>query len=429
MHLTDRDLKLIPPKGRPVKQCDHCRTARKSKSHHAKCDCGNKKDKKLKEKSESSTIAIPEISSPVDVDSPSTHDESCECHDGQSCTCGSKPESAEMRSIRRPTQTVRSRPSLTSSSSEPKLMVITNGHHPPCHRNNNLAHISGAPYPARKAKRPQTIHGFPSNKSAVPDVLSPNIQYATDDMHLGQLNKNFLTGSTASISEENLTSPTYNSPWTFEPGELLQQVSDADLSAGLDFNSLSGTSYLSWSEMSPTQPESVFSSQVPTLGTSPNFEYPTSHATFQPSDLPLSSPQAGTFSNTFTLDDSSYAAAPGLTSNSSARSETDHWAEVGSSDLPSYWSDTIQVRSNSSSVLDTWGSLDTGNDLSTTRLRTSSAVFDNSKTTLATYGDLSTSAYELSGQEDAWLGNLGTEPQTTSSPSDVSTTYWSEPTY
>jgi hypothetical protein len=29
-----------------VKQCEHCRTARKSKSHHAKCDCGNKKTKK-----------------------------------------------------------------------------------------------------------------------------------------------------------------------------------------------------------------------------------------------------------------------------------------------------------------------------------------------------------------------------------------------
>jgi hypothetical protein len=42
---TDRDLHHINPKGRPVKQCEHCRGARKSKSHHAKCDCGDKKDK------------------------------------------------------------------------------------------------------------------------------------------------------------------------------------------------------------------------------------------------------------------------------------------------------------------------------------------------------------------------------------------------
>lgn len=41
----DRDLHHINPKGRPVKQCEHCRGARKSKSHHAKCDCGDKKDK------------------------------------------------------------------------------------------------------------------------------------------------------------------------------------------------------------------------------------------------------------------------------------------------------------------------------------------------------------------------------------------------
>ena len=41
----DRELHFIAPKGRPVKQCDHCRGARKSKSHHAKCDCGGRKER------------------------------------------------------------------------------------------------------------------------------------------------------------------------------------------------------------------------------------------------------------------------------------------------------------------------------------------------------------------------------------------------
>ena len=45
----DRDLFPIAPKGRPVKQCEHCRSARKDKSHHAKCNCGNKKHKDLTE--------------------------------------------------------------------------------------------------------------------------------------------------------------------------------------------------------------------------------------------------------------------------------------------------------------------------------------------------------------------------------------------
>lgn len=46
---TDRELKMIAPKGRPVKQCEHCRSARKDKSHHAKCDCGSKKLKDVPE--------------------------------------------------------------------------------------------------------------------------------------------------------------------------------------------------------------------------------------------------------------------------------------------------------------------------------------------------------------------------------------------
>jgi hypothetical protein len=72
----------------------------------------------------------------------------------------------------RPTiQSVRSRPSLTSSNSESRLMHTTNGHHAPCHRNNNMAYISGAPYPVIKPKRPQTIHGPPSTKPSLSNNL------------------------------------------------------------------------------------------------------------------------------------------------------------------------------------------------------------------------------------------------------------------
>ena len=47
--VADRELFPIAPKGRPVKQCEHCRSARKDKSHHAKCNCGNKKHKDTSE--------------------------------------------------------------------------------------------------------------------------------------------------------------------------------------------------------------------------------------------------------------------------------------------------------------------------------------------------------------------------------------------
>jgi hypothetical protein len=39
---TDRPLQHINKKGRPVSQCQHCRSMRKSRSAHTKCDCGEK---------------------------------------------------------------------------------------------------------------------------------------------------------------------------------------------------------------------------------------------------------------------------------------------------------------------------------------------------------------------------------------------------
>jgi hypothetical protein len=43
-----------------------------------------------------------------------------------------------------------------TTQSESHLTVFANGHHKPCHRNNNTAHVSGAPY---KIPRPHTLHG------------------------------------------------------------------------------------------------------------------------------------------------------------------------------------------------------------------------------------------------------------------------------
>jgi hypothetical protein len=39
---SDRPLQHINKKGRPVSQCQHCRSMRKSRSAHTKCDCGEK---------------------------------------------------------------------------------------------------------------------------------------------------------------------------------------------------------------------------------------------------------------------------------------------------------------------------------------------------------------------------------------------------
>lgn len=325
--------------------------------------------------------------------------------------------------MRRTPQPVRSRPTLTSSNSETKLMVITNGHHGPCHRNNNLAHVSGAPYPARKKNRPQSIHGHPSTEGLVATVKSPNLQYAADDLHLDiQANRDFLIdSSTASISEENLVSA-YDNTWTFDPISTTRKISDSDNRSSVDFGSLNTSLSLSWPELSPTRTESAFP-HLQALGTSPNFDYPDSH-TFQPCDLPIVSPQAATFSQAFTLDDCNYAQAPGLTSNSSARSENDIWPEASSSDnnFSSYWSDTIQVRSNSNPGLDRWA-VESSSDLAASIAPSSTALYAEPKSTLAIYNDItSTSSFDISAQDDTWLGNIGTEPQ--SIHADPSGYYW-----
>ncbi|KAF2130445.1 hypothetical protein P153DRAFT_366032 [Dothidotthia symphoricarpi CBS 119687] len=146
---NERELHHINPKGRPVKQCEHCRGARKSKSHHAKCDCGDKKDKdKLKDKGDTKAH-----------DSPC---HSCQCHSGGKCICGTiKSETLDLKldTARQSLHEARAKPKLTTTHSESQLTVFANGHHKPCHRNNNTAHVSGAPY---KIPRPHTLHGHSS---------------------------------------------------------------------------------------------------------------------------------------------------------------------------------------------------------------------------------------------------------------------------
>jgi hypothetical protein len=53
----------------------------------------------------------------------------------------------------------RAKPKLTTAQSESQLTVFANGHHKPCHRSNNTAHVSGMPY---KIPRPHTLHGHSS---------------------------------------------------------------------------------------------------------------------------------------------------------------------------------------------------------------------------------------------------------------------------
>lgn len=76
---ADRELKPVATKGRPQKQCDHCRSARKSRSHHARCDCGEKMEQLLGHADgDDSSSAVEMVE----------HD--CCCIHGGPCVCGKK---------------------------------------------------------------------------------------------------------------------------------------------------------------------------------------------------------------------------------------------------------------------------------------------------------------------------------------------------
>ncbi|KAL0256668.1 transcriptional activator haa1 [Diplodia seriata] len=168
---SDRPLKHINPKGRPVKQCEHCQKARKTKSHHARCDCGTKKDKAKAEKAAAAAAAASASESEhdghVNIETAlnlagSSH--GCACHLGEQCHCGMKKD-LDLKldtGFTKNMQLNKAKPRLTTAHSETTLTVFANGHHKPCHRLNNSAHTSGAPY---RIPRHHTTHGGTVHKS------------------------------------------------------------------------------------------------------------------------------------------------------------------------------------------------------------------------------------------------------------------------
>jgi len=145
---SDRPLQHINKKGRPVSQCSHCRTLRKSRSAHVRCDCGEK--------------AHTKGACTYDADSQA---DSCCCSHGARCSCALKKEhldpvpesdSDEASSTSLPSNDIRRPRALTAQSEGGSLTVFTNGHHKPVHKHNNMAHKCGMPYVVPRA---HSIHG------------------------------------------------------------------------------------------------------------------------------------------------------------------------------------------------------------------------------------------------------------------------------
>ncbi|EDU40961.1 copper fist dna binding domain protein [Pyrenophora tritici-repentis] len=353
----NRDLHHINPKGRPVKQCEHCRGARKSKSHHAKCDCGDKKDKDLhKDKGDK------------------THDNRCQCHSGGKCLCGTKKEDVELKvdTTRQTLHDARAKPKLTGTHSESHLTVFANGHHKPCHRNNNSAHISGLPY---KIPRPHTLHGHSAFAALSQDKGSRSKPEAstTRSMDTHSVSNNdyhTMFGSTQRCADKPLTPNAAGSLDAFSFPDMFSNQTAVYSQEGASPDSNVSDTFPSqqWPWINNITPvNSTFGvgslSTSPSQDCLPNLEadWVTSSAGFDPiwsaTDLPLDPSKFNDdLAQPISHSGESKQSGPGLTVASSAHSEIGDTALFGDLDLKPqstasetlFWEDTPAYRFNSS---------------------------------------------------------------------------------
>ncbi|KAK6507879.1 hypothetical protein TWF481_006300 [Arthrobotrys musiformis] len=172
---NDRPLQEIAKKGRPVSQCQHCRSLRKSRSSHVKCDCGEKT------KGAPKHHYINENGKLVELDeSKGSH---CQCPHGGRCTCSVKKEYLECvpeTTTSTPGSSTSSegprvKPRLQSTQSETSLTRFTNGHHRVIHRHHS-SHGT-APYHI-----PIHHHHTPAGDSH--EKLTPEVDLSSSHGHI-----------------------------------------------------------------------------------------------------------------------------------------------------------------------------------------------------------------------------------------------------
>ncbi|KAF1829798.1 hypothetical protein BDW02DRAFT_583398 [Decorospora gaudefroyi] len=373
---TDRDLHHINPKGRPVKQCEHCRGARKSKAHHVKCDCGDKKDKDShKDKGDAKSELIAGLAVHDFSDDALAHDDRCQCHLGAKCVCGIKSEDLDLKidTSRQTLHEARAKPKLTAAHSESHLTVFANGHHKPCHRNNNSAHVSGLPY---KIPRPHTLHGHSAFAALTQEKnghSKPEVPTARSMDTLSLSNNDFHTmfGSTQRTSDSIPVPNGGGSLDTFAFQDIFGTQNKVFGQEGESPNSnVSDTFSSQWPWVGNTAPSVSGTFGLGSLSTSPSqdclpnldTDWLTSTVGFDPiwsaTDLPLDpSKFKDDLAQPISHSGESKQSGPGLTVASSAHSEIGESALFGDLDFRApqpaaneslFWEDTPAYRFNTS---------------------------------------------------------------------------------
>ncbi|KAL9009719.1 MAG: hypothetical protein Q9173_005278 [Seirophora scorigena] len=171
---SERPLTHINKKGRPVSQCPHCRTLRKARASHVKCECGEKPHTKeecpdLGPASDLKETAAVQAS----LGNATSDGKPCCCTHGARCTCALKKE--YLQSVPETglpnassTSLLARKPRLSATNSESSLTHFTNGHHKPIHKHNDAHNKLGAPY---KIPIPHSIKGNKDIASKSSDSL------------------------------------------------------------------------------------------------------------------------------------------------------------------------------------------------------------------------------------------------------------------
>ncbi|EPE26718.1 Zinc copper-regulated transcription factor [Glarea lozoyensis ATCC 20868] len=219
---ADRPLQHINKKGRPVSQCTHCRTLRKSRSAHVRCDCGG-------DKSHTKSSCSTEVESQAD---------SCCCSHGARCSCALKkehldpvPESDSDEPTVPAVPNDRRRPRASTAQSENSLTTFVNGHHKPVHKHNTMAHKCGLPY---VVPRSHTIHGLSSTGLANRSVDNLPHTNAVENLHSDSHIKDSIVSAQ---QEQRMVKSEHGSPIISPVSSLNQWNSNLP---PLDLSNLSG---------------------------------------------------------------------------------------------------------------------------------------------------------------------------------------------
>ncbi|KXL44571.1 hypothetical protein M433DRAFT_149096 [Acidomyces richmondensis BFW] len=214
---TDRELTLVPKKGRPVTQCQHCRLERKKRSAHVSCNCGevdkahHSKEKciHLREAEERAKAGFLADRPAENLEKSAAHlvavgeEQGCCCIHGGKCTCAMlKKENDRDADGSTPPHGPAVKPRLEATRSDGHITVFQNGHHKPVHRKNHAAHECGMPYkmPMPRTQTDQNIRAI-ARRSVDSLALDSSAQF-DPSAFVPQTSASFNMGRRMSKSEQ-----------------------------------------------------------------------------------------------------------------------------------------------------------------------------------------------------------------------------------